>query len=137
MTAIRFGVLSKLVSSIVTALVIGLVASWQLALLMMICFATVAVSSFLQLKLIQGRSNKNKELLENSAKTASEAFRNSRTVIGLGLGDRFCQTYNEKLDSPFRYKRKEGRGVGGGGGGCYWIGNKVKIVPAFFSSGRI
>ena len=101
-TGIRFGVLSKLFSSIITALVIGLVATWQLALLMMVCFATVALTSFLQLKLIQGRSNKNKELLEDSASTAVETFSNARTVIGLGVGERFSQMYSNKLDRPFR-----------------------------------
>ena len=103
MTGIRFGVLSKLFSSIITALVIGLVASWQLCLLMMVCFATVAVTSFLQLRLIQGRSYKNKELLEDSTKVAAETFANTRTVTLLGVGDRFCKKYNKKLDRPFRY----------------------------------
>ena len=68
----------------------------------MLAFPMIAAVSFLQLRLIRGRTVKNKKLLEGSGRTAVESFENLRTVVGLGLGDKFCQIYRDQLAEPFR-----------------------------------
>ena len=68
----------------------------------MLAFPMIASVTFLQMRLIRGRTVKNKKLLEDSGRTAVEAFENLRTVVGLGVGDKFCQIYRDQLSEPFR-----------------------------------
>ena len=101
-TGIRLGTVFQITAGFVAALIIAFVASWQLSLVLMLSFPLIAAVSFLQLRLIRGRTVQNKKLLEDSGRTAVESFENLRTVVGLGLGDTFCQIYRDQLAGPFR-----------------------------------
>ncbi len=54
-----------------------------------------------QIKLLQGRSNKNKLLAAESSKTANEAIDSIRTVASLGIEDKFLEIYEDQLRPPF------------------------------------
>ena len=58
--------------------------------------------SFLQVRFLRGRSIKNKELMVESGKTATEAIDNIRTVASLGAEDKFYNRYSELLKPPFK-----------------------------------
>lgn len=61
------------------------------------------VMGIAQIKLLQGRSNRNKELAAESSKTANEAIDNIRTIAALGLENEFLELYETQLLPPFRY----------------------------------
>ena len=86
----------------VTAVVIAFEASWLLAIVLFVCFPFLASVSFLQIRFLRGRSIKNKELMVESGKTATEAIDNIRTVASLGVEDKFYNHYSELLKPPFK-----------------------------------
>ena len=86
----------------VTAIIIALIASWELTLVLMFVFPVLGSVSYLQLKFIAGRSAKNKKKQESSGQTAVESIENIRTVAGLGVEDRFFDKYVQLLKGPFK-----------------------------------
>ena len=91
----------QLAAGLIVALVIALEANWLLGLILFICFPFLATVSFFQIKILQGRTAKNKELMEECGKTASEAIENIRTVASLGVEERLNTYYEEQLWPPF------------------------------------
>ena len=101
-TGIRLGVILQTMFGLVTAMIIGLIASWELTLVLMFIFPVLGTVAFLQLKFIAGRSAKNKKRQEGSGQTAVESIENIRTVAGLGVEYRFFDKYMELLKAPFK-----------------------------------
>ena len=81
---------------------IALEASWVLTLVLFCVFPFFIVMGIAQIKLLQGRSNRNKELAAESSKTANEAIDNIRTIAALGLENNFLELYQTQLLPPFR-----------------------------------
>lgn len=100
MTGERIGMVFQLLSTMVIGLVIALVSCWQLALVVLACVPAVAVAGALQLKLITGFNAKSKQAYEASGQVATEAIMNMRTVLSLGLQDKFSGFYLESLQAP-------------------------------------
>ena len=84
---------------------IALQASWLLTLVLFSVFPFFVLVQIAELKFFQGRSNKNKQLIVESSKTANEAVNNIRTVASLGLEDKFNKMYQEQLHPPFMYEK--------------------------------
>ena len=82
---------------------IAFTASWELTLVLMVAFPLLAVAGYFQIRLLAGRTHKNKKRMEQSGQTAVESIDNIRTVAGLGAEPRFYSRYFELLRSPFRY----------------------------------
>ena len=57
---------------------------------------------YLQIKLQQGRTAKNKELFEAASQIATESFENVRTVQSFGLEVRRFEAYVSQLRSPVK-----------------------------------
>ena len=102
-TGLRLGHILQSVASVITALVIALAASWILTFVAFSVLPFLVIAALVQTKLLQGRSNRNKLLTAESAKTANEAIDNIRTVASLGLEDKFIKMYQEQLHPPFMY----------------------------------
>ena len=85
----------------ITAMTIAFTASWELTFVLIFCFPILGAVGFLQLRLIAGRTAKNKKNLEESGKTAVESIDNVRTVVSLGLEDHLVGKYNGLLQFPF------------------------------------
>ena len=80
---------------------IALEASWLLTIVLFCVFPFFVIMGVAQIKLLQGRSNKNKLLSGESSKTANEAIDNIRTVASLGIEDKFNNIYEQQLRPPF------------------------------------
>ena len=98
----RLSTVLQLIAGLIAALVIALEANWLLGIVLFICFPVLFTVGFIQNKLLQGRSARNKEHMEESGKTASEAFDNIRTVASLGVEDHLLRHYEELLRPPFK-----------------------------------
>ena len=70
---------------------------------MILAFPILGTVAFFQIRLLAGRSKKNKKRLEASGQTAVESIDSIRTVAGLGVEGRFFNKYRELLAGPFRY----------------------------------
>ena len=71
--------------------------------MLMVAFPVLAVAGYFQIRLLAGRSQKNKKRMEQSGQTAVESIDNIRTVAGLGVEPRFYTKYYDLLKGPFRY----------------------------------
>ena len=100
-TGLRLGTVLQTIAGVIAALVIALEASWLLTFVLFCVFPFFVVIGIAQIKLLQGRSNQNKELTGESSKTANEAIDNIRTVASLGIENDFLTIYEDQLYLPF------------------------------------
>lgn len=77
-------------------------ASWILTLVLFCLFPIYTATALIKIKLLGGRSKRNKELGAESAKTANEAIDNIRTVAALGLEREFLELYQNQLLPTFK-----------------------------------
>ena len=101
-TGISLGTTLQTVAGLICAMVISFEASWLLSIVLFFCFPLLASVGYLQTKLQQGRSAKNKHLMEESGKTSVEVIDQIRTVSSLGMELKFSERYNELLKPPFK-----------------------------------
>ena len=87
---------------LIAAIAIAFTASWELSFLMLLAFPILGVVAFFQIRLLAGRSQKNKRRHEKSGQAAVESIDNIRTVVGLGIEEKFCSRYWSLLFGPFR-----------------------------------
>ena len=84
------------------AVIVALEASWLLAIVSGINFPILFLAGSIQVILLKIGTDKNKQLMEESGRTTSEAINNIRTVASLGMEERFCRHYQEQLIPPFK-----------------------------------
>jgi ABC-type bacteriocin/lantibiotic exporter with double-glycine peptidase domain len=85
-----------------TALVISFVFGWKLTLLILAFIPFIAVGGFVEMKIMAGVSNRDKEAVEEAGKVAIEAISNIRTVAQLTKEQKFMQLYAEGLTPVHR-----------------------------------
>lgn len=88
---------------LVAAVVIAFSACWEVAIVFMLGFPIIGAFSFLQIRLVAGRSQSNKAKLEESGAVVVESLNSIRTVVGLGVEESFFDKYCSLLTGPFRY----------------------------------
>ena len=101
-TGIRLGTILQTVCGLIAAIVIAFSASWELTFVLMFAFPVLALAGYFQIRLLAGRSHKNKKRMEESGQTAVESIDNIRTVAGLGVEPRFFDRYYNQLKGPFK-----------------------------------
>jgi ABC-type multidrug transport system fused ATPase/permease subunit len=92
----------QLMFGFITAVIIAFTASWLLSIVLFACFPFIVAVGFFQIRLLRGRSAKNKELIGESGKIATEVIDNIRTVASLSIEDKFYNQYNDLLKPPFK-----------------------------------
>ena len=100
-TGLRLGILLQTIFGLLAAILIAFTASWELTLVLMFCFPVLGTFSFLQIRLLAGRTAKNKKKLEESGKTAVESIENVRTIASLGIQKSLVEKYEGLLQYPF------------------------------------
>ncbi|XP_078320541.1 ATP-dependent translocase ABCB1-like isoform X1 [Crassostrea virginica] len=98
----QLGTMLQNLANIGTGVIIGFVYGWQLTLVILAFIPIIGIAGVLQMKLLEGVSGQNKEALEESGKTATEAIENIRTVASLCQEDRMLVLYKEQLDPPYK-----------------------------------
>ena len=68
----------------------------------MLAFPILGSFSFLHIRLLAGQTQKNKVKLEASGSTVVESVANIRTVVGLGVEDRFYNNYINLIQGPYK-----------------------------------
>ena len=106
MTGERIGMACQLLTTLIAGLIIALVSCWQLALVVIACVPVIAAAGALQLKVITGFNSKSKVAYEQSGQVATEAIMNMRTVVSLGIQDKFVEFYRLSLMPPDRAARR-------------------------------
>ena len=101
-TGISLGTTLQTLAGFLCAVVISFEASWLLSIVLFFCFPMLATVGYFQIKFQQGRSAKNKLLMEESGRTSVEAIDQIRTVSSLGMQAKLAERYDECLKPPFK-----------------------------------
>ena len=101
-TGIALGAILQMASGFVIAMVVAVEASWLLSIVLFFCFPLLVSVGYFQIKLQQGRSAKNKLLMEESGRTSVEAIDQIRTISSLGMELKVSKRYDELLKPPFQ-----------------------------------
>ncbi|KAJ2850996.1 hypothetical protein GGI22_005315 [Coemansia erecta] len=93
-------VAASTLSTIICALTIAFVYSWQVALLMMGCWPIQSYAQYWQARAMWGASMKLREAYEESGQAAAETIRNIKTVATLRREETFIRVFDEKNEVP-------------------------------------
>ncbi|KAJ1725980.1 hypothetical protein LPJ72_006484, partial [Coemansia sp. Benny D160-2] len=96
------GISVSTVSTIICALAIAFVYSWQIALLMMGCWPIQSYAQYWQARATWGASMKLHEAYKESGQAAAETIRNIKTVVTLRREETFIRIFDEKNDVPHK-----------------------------------
>ncbi|XP_065859873.1 ABC transporter B family member 11-like isoform X1 [Euphorbia lathyris] len=111
--------LALMVQNIVSAaagLVIAFIASWELALIILVLVPLIGVNGYLEIKFLKGFSKDAKKMYEEASQVASDAVGSIRTVASFCAEDKIMQLYKKKCEGPIKTGIKQGliSGIGFG-----------------------
>uniref|UniRef100_M1A0E1 CjMDR1 n=2 Tax=Solanum tuberosum TaxID=4113 RepID=M1A0E1_SOLTU len=95
-------------STAVAGLVIGLEASWQMTLIMIVMVPLIGLHGYLRLKYTNGGGADVKKLYDDASRVAHEAVGSIRTVASFSAEEKVVQLYKRKCEGPVRAGIKEG-----------------------------
>lgn len=101
-TGSRLGLFSRMTSSIVFAVIVGMATCWELSLFVVIAFPIQLLVGFVEVELLARLIKMNKENLEESGQLTVESIENIRTVVGLGVEETLLNEYTKHLAAPFK-----------------------------------
>jgi ATP-binding cassette, subfamily B (MDR/TAP), member 1 len=93
-------------STVVVGVVVSFVGCWRLALVVLFMLPIMAVSGYMQTKLLTGFDGDAKRQFMVAGGVAAEAVDNIRTVTSLGIQDTFIDRYDDALVAPLRSGEK-------------------------------
>nr|XP_006823098.1 PREDICTED: multidrug resistance protein 1A-like [Saccoglossus kowalevskii] len=99
---IRIATVISSVANMGTGIIIAFVFGWQMTLVVLACVPFVAVGGAIEMNVLSGYTNKDKEALEEAGKIASEAIENIRTVVSLNREKTFNKLYHDSLYPPYK-----------------------------------
>ncbi|KAM9342259.1 bile salt export pump [Pholidichthys leucotaenia] len=105
-TGSQIGMIVHSLTSIGVSFGIAFYFSWKLTLVIMCFLPLIGLSGVFQAKMLTGFANKDKEAMEEAGRVSSEAFGNIRTIAGLAKESSFVESYERKLEPPFKSAKK-------------------------------
>ncbi len=113
-----FGNYLQAVSSMVTGLVISLIADWRIALIGLGCAPFMTFAGMARANIAKKGTESGDDAYQESIAFASEAVNNMRTVASFGKEDKLLKNYSDKLSGPekiaMRSAQLSGLALGGG-----------------------
>ncbi|XP_055813951.1 ABC transporter B family member 21-like isoform X2 [Solanum dulcamara] len=123
-------------STAIAGLVIGLEASWQLALIMIVMVPLIGLNGYLHMKYVSGFGADAKKLYEDASQVASEAVGSIRTVASFSAEEKVLQLYKRKCEGPVRAGIKGGLLSGAGFGFSMFCLYSV-YAASFYAGARL
>ncbi|KAL5996684.1 ATP-binding cassette sub- B member 9 [Asimina triloba] len=104
------------VATIIAALVLAMLANWQLALIILVLLPLVGLQGYAQMKFIQGFSADAKVMYEEASQVASDGVRGIRTIASFCAEQKVMGLYEQKCEVPKKHGVRQGlvSGVGFG-----------------------
>ncbi|XP_064648001.1 ATP-dependent translocase ABCB1-like isoform X1 [Lineus longissimus] len=111
-TGVRLGSILQSISNMGTALIISFIYGWKLTLVILAFVPFIAVGGFVEMKIMAGVSNKDKEAVEDAGKVAIEGISNIRTVAQLTKETKFMDLYAAGLTPVHKASIKQAHLIG-------------------------
>lgn len=110
------GQLVQNIASAVAGLVIAFIASWQLALIVLVLLPLIGVNGYVQVKFMKGFSADAKKMYEEASQVANDAVGSIRTVASFCAEDKVMALYKKKCEGPMKTGIRQGliSGIGFG-----------------------
>lgn len=96
------GQLVQNIASAVAGLVIAFIASWQLALIILLLLPLIGVMGYIQVKYMNGFSADAKKMYEEASQVATDAVGSIRTVASFCAEDKVIALYKRKCEAPLK-----------------------------------
>ncbi|CAG5865570.1 unnamed protein product [Menidia menidia] len=106
-TGSQIGMIVNSLTSIGASFIIAFYFSWKLTLVIMCFLPLIGLSGAFQAKMLTGFANEDKKAMEIAGRVSSEALSNIRTIAGLAKEQTFVETYEQKLELPYRAAKKK------------------------------
>ncbi|RDX73370.1 ABC transporter B family member 4 [Mucuna pruriens] len=96
------GLLVQSLASALAGLIIAFVASWQLALIILVLIPLIGVNGYVQMKFMKGFSADAKVMYEEASQVANDAVGSIRTVASFCAEDKVMELYRKKCEGPMK-----------------------------------
>ncbi|CAK6954134.1 bile salt export pump [Scomber scombrus] len=106
-TGSQIGMIVNSLTSIGASFIIAFYFSWKLTLVIMCFLPLIGLSGAFQAKMLTGFANEDKNAMEAAGQVSSEALSNIRTIAGLAKESSFVESYEEKLEIPYKSGKKK------------------------------
>ncbi|KAM9346838.1 bile salt export pump [Symphorus nematophorus] len=105
-TGSQIGMIVNSLTSIGASFIIAFYFSWKLTLVIMCFLPLIGLSGVFQAKMLTGFENQDKKGMEAAGQVSSEALANIRTIAGLAKESSFVESYEQKLELPYKSAKK-------------------------------
>ncbi|XP_049583781.1 bile salt export pump isoform X2 [Syngnathus scovelli] len=105
-TGSQIGMIVNALTNIGASFIIAFYFSWKLALVILCFLPFIGLSGLFQAKMLTGFANEDKKAMEEAGQVSGEALANIRTIAGLAKESSFVESYDEKLECPYKSAKK-------------------------------
>ncbi|XP_015822022.1 bile salt export pump isoform X2 [Nothobranchius furzeri] len=105
-TGSQIGMIVNSLTSIGASFIIAFYFSWKLTLVILCFLPLIGLSGVFQAKMLTGFANEDKKAMEAAGRVSSEALANIRTIAGLAKENSFVESYEQKLELPYKSAKK-------------------------------
>uniref|UniRef100_A0A3Q3RNS9 Bile salt export pump-like n=1 Tax=Mastacembelus armatus TaxID=205130 RepID=A0A3Q3RNS9_9TELE len=106
-TGSQIGMIVNSLANIGASFAIALYFSWKLTLVIVCFLPLIGLSGIFQAKMLTGFAHEDKKAMEAAGQTSSEALSNIRTIAGLAKEKSFVESYEQKLELPYKSAKKK------------------------------
>ncbi|KAL9318789.1 hypothetical protein ACSQ67_015306 [Phaseolus vulgaris] len=130
------GLLVQNLASAVAGLIIAFVASWQLALIILVLIPLIGVNGYVQMKFMKGFSADAKMMYGEASQVANDAVGSIRTVASFCAEDNVMELYRKKCEGPMKTGIRQGLISGSGFGVSFFLLFCV-YATSFYAGARL
>ncbi|XP_074550756.1 bile salt export pump [Halichoeres trimaculatus] len=105
-TGSQIGMIVNSLTNIGASFIIAFYFSWKLTLVILCFLPLIGLSGVFQAKMLTGFANEDKKSMETAGQVSSEALSNIRTIAGLAKENSFVESYEQKLELPYKSAKK-------------------------------
>uniref|UniRef100_A0A672YEJ7 ATP-binding cassette, sub-family B (MDR/TAP), member 11a n=1 Tax=Sphaeramia orbicularis TaxID=375764 RepID=A0A672YEJ7_9TELE len=105
-TGSQIGMIVNSLTNIGVSFIIAFYFSWKLTLVIMCFLPFIGLSGVFQAKMLTGFANEDTKSMEAAGRVSSEALSNIRTIAGLAKEKTFVESYEQKLELPYKSAKK-------------------------------
>ncbi|KAK2403366.1 ABC transporter B family member [Trifolium repens] len=130
------GLVVQNLATALAGLIIAFIASWQLALIILVLIPLIGLNGYVQMKFMKGFSADAKMMYEEASQVANDAVGSIRTVASFCAEDKVMELYRKKCEGPMKTGIRQGIISGSGFGVSFFLLFCV-YATSFYAGARL